>query len=84
LVGPVVPDLRGLFLRGLGSRSFNSGGFGNIVHSSSPLGQIQGDAIRNIAGSFSGMTVNGYVARAILKTIPGIYFHDFVLFLPTK
>ena len=40
-MGATVPDLRGLFLRGTG---------GNAA----PLGQIQGDAIRNVSGSFGG------------------------------
>ena len=40
LVGPHVPDLRGLFLRGEGGNS-------------AALGVLQGDAIRNISGSFS-------------------------------
>ena len=46
LVGPVVPDLRGLFLRGQGGNS-------------AALGTKQGDAIRNFAGSF-GATLQGY------------------------
>lgn len=46
-----MPDYRGLFLRGLGSKSFNSGGYGNINHESEILGKIQGDTIRNITGS---------------------------------
>jgi hypothetical protein len=50
LMGARVPDLRGLFLRGYGSQVFNSGGYGNVSHTSGVLGQIQGDAIRNITG----------------------------------
>ena len=46
-----VPDLRGKFIRGNGSTTFNSGGYGNITHSSAGLGVTQGDAIRNIIGS---------------------------------
>ena len=41
LVGPQVPDLRGLFLRGHGGNS-------------DALGVRQGDAIRNITGSYTG------------------------------
>jgi len=37
LIGPAVPDLRGMFLRGAG---------GNAA----ALGSVQGDAIRNITG----------------------------------
>ena len=40
LMGPAVPDLRGMFLRGAG---------GNAA----ALGSVQGDAIRNITGQFS-------------------------------
>ena len=43
LIGPKVPDYRGLFLRGLGG---NSAG----------LGQIQADAGRNAAGAFDAMS----------------------------
>ena len=39
-----------MFLRGLGSQVFNSGGYGNVPHASGSLGQIQGDTIRNITG----------------------------------
>ena len=43
LVGPTVPDLRGLFLRGTG---------GNAA----ALGSVQGDAIRNITGWIYNLT----------------------------
>jgi len=39
-----------MFLRGHGSQVFNSGGYGNVAHVSGGLGQVQGDAIRNITG----------------------------------
>lgn len=42
IIGPNVPDLRGLFLRGLGGNS-------------DALGVKQGDAIRNITGTFGNM-----------------------------
>ncbi|GAB1255380.1 phage tail protein [Desulfovibrio falkowii] len=44
VVGPQVPDLRGLFLRGLGGNS-------------AALGVQQGDAIRNITGTFGGHAI---------------------------
>ena len=47
LVGPTVPDLRGIFLRGQGGNS-------------AALGVLQGDAIRNISGSFSTAYLYGY------------------------
>jgi len=45
-----VPDLRGIFLRGLGSQA--STHYGIVTHQSGALGQIQGDAIRNVTGNF--------------------------------
>ena len=56
LMGGKVPDLRGLFLRGYGSQSYaqNNGsaiGVTSTTHSSGELGQVQGDAIRNITGT---------------------------------
>ena len=45
-----VPDYRGVFLRGYGSRT--SSHYGTVTHSSASLGVLQGDAIRNITGQF--------------------------------
>jgi hypothetical protein len=55
VVGPAVPDYRGLFLRGYGAQthSQNNGstvGVTATIHQSGPLRQIQGDAIRNVKG----------------------------------
>ena len=54
-MGARVPDLRGLFLRGHGSQSLsqNNGstiGVTSTLHRSEQLGQIQGDATREISG----------------------------------
>jgi hypothetical protein len=43
-----------MFLRGRGSQSFNSGGYGNVNHASGALLAVQGDAIRNITGWTEG------------------------------
>ena len=56
VVGGQVPDLRGLFLRGYGSQSYaqNNGssvGITTTTHSSGALGQVQGDATRNVTGT---------------------------------
>ncbi len=56
LLGGRVPDLRGLFLRGYGSQNHaqNNGstvGYTSTTHSSGALGQVQGDATRNIQGN---------------------------------
>ena len=48
LVGSRVPDYRGLFLRGLGSQT--STHYGTVTHASASLGELQGDAIRNMQG----------------------------------
>ena len=45
-----VPDYRGIFLRGYGSQV--STHYGNVSHSSEALGVLQGDAVRNVTGSF--------------------------------
>lgn len=45
-----VPDYRGVFLRGLGS--VTSTHYGTVQHQSNGLGELQGDAIRNIYGRF--------------------------------
>ena len=50
-----MPDLRGLFLRGYGSQAYvqNNGttvGLTSTLHQSGALGQVQGDAIRDISG----------------------------------
>jgi len=71
-MGPTVPDLRGMFLRGHGSRShlqWNGGIIGSTwtAHQSGALGQVQGDAIRNIS-SFAGGT---------------LYRNSFGIFYPT-
>ncbi|PWE20209.1 hypothetical protein DF188_08525 [Aliarcobacter skirrowii] len=55
-----VPDLRGKFVRGNGSTTFNSGGYGNVTHSSAGLGVVQGDAIRNLYGHVSGMGTTAF------------------------
>ena len=48
VVGSRVPDYRGIFLRGHGSQT--STHYGTVTHSSAALGQLQGDAIREIWG----------------------------------
>ena len=51
IVGSNVPDYRGVFLRGYGSQT--STHYGTVTHSSAALGELQGDAIRNIYGSWN-------------------------------
>jgi hypothetical protein len=64
LVGSVVPDLRGLFLRGYGSQahSQNNGstiGVSATNYSSGALNAVQGDAIRNITAEHNSGSVFG-------------------------
>ncbi len=56
IVGGNVPNYSGMFLRGYGSQTANSGGYGNVSHASGNLGALQGDAIRNITGGFDWQT----------------------------
>ncbi len=58
LVGRRVPDLRGLFLRGHGSHT--STHYGTVTHKSAELGQVQGDAIREIWGGFQELIASGW------------------------
>lgn len=56
LVGSKVPDLRGLFLRGLGSQSFSQNNGSTVgttatLYASGTLGAVQGDAVRNMTGT---------------------------------
>ena len=62
IIGAKVPDYRGLFLRGYGqqSHSQNNGsavGVTSTTHRSGALGEVQGDAIRNITGEVNGGAV---------------------------
>ncbi len=77
VVGPNVPDLRGLFLRGYGSQSHtqNNGSIkGNTAttHASDYLGFIQGDSIREIEGASREIQGN---SGAIFNSGGGGQFH---------
>ena len=65
IVGSNVPDYRGVFLRGYGSQT--STHYGTVTHSSAALGELQGDAIRNIYGSF-------HVSRRAWNEASGAFF----------
>ena len=58
IVGSNVPDYRGIFLRGYGSQV--STHYGTVTHSSAALGELQGDAAREIWGSFTSYFLGGY------------------------
>ena len=66
VVGGQVPDLRGLFLRGYGSQFYaqNNGSMVGVtatLHSSGQLGQVQGDATRQILGQVTNVgAVSGH------------------------
>ena len=57
IVGSNVPDYRGVFLRGYGSQT--STHYGTVTHLSAALGELQGDAIRNISGKIRLREGNG-------------------------
>lgn len=50
VIGGNTPNYQGVFLRGYGSQT--SSHYYQVTHSSSGIGQLQGDAIRNIYGEF--------------------------------
>ena len=55
----LLPDYRGVFLRGHGS--VTSAHFGTVIHQSDDLGQLQGDAIRNVTGQIGNVAHGKYV-----------------------
>ena len=57
LIGTTVPDYQGIFLRGHGSQV--SSHYGTVTHSSAGLGELQGDAIREIWGWFPELISQG-------------------------
>lgn len=65
--------MRGLFLRGYGIQQYNSGGYGVVFHASGALGQIQGDAIRNITGEIKGGTVEEYSSTSGVFELTTLY-----------
>ena len=70
LIGPHVPDLRGLFLRGYGWQP--SYHYGETWHGSGNLGEIQGDATRPLSSEFNGMAaINGTGPFSSSYNIPG-------------
>lgn len=63
-MGPQVPDLRGLFLRGYGSQAYaqvngTTVGVTTTLHTSGQLGQVQGDAARQLTGSSGYNSMHG-------------------------
>lgn len=65
-----VPDYRGIFLRGYGTQ--NSYHYGAVAHQSAGLGEVQGDAIRNITGAFYANNVSGWgSSNAFAQSLTG-------------
>ena len=58
VVGSRVPDYWDIFLRGHGSQT--STHYGSVTHRSAALGQLQGDGIRTIWGTFVGGDWSGH------------------------
>ena len=70
-----TPDYRGMFLRGLGSQSYSQlngsrNGITSTVYSSGNIGEIQGDAIRNITGFF-------HMGHLDFYTTGGVFSHEY-------
>ena len=70
VLGGQTPDLRGMFLRGYGSQAHtqNNGstvGITTTTHSSGALGQVQGDASRNITGQFPSRVSSSYPVTGV-------------------
>ena len=67
-----TPDYRGMFLRGLGSQSFSQlngsrNGVTSTVYSSGDIGDIQGDAIRNITGALHMGHLDFYLGNGVFS-----------------
>lgn len=74
-----VPDYRGVFLRGFGS--VTSTHYGTVQHQSNGLGELQGDAIRNISGRFVVDDIVGiggynsqYSPNGVFKVVGSAYY----------
>jgi len=70
-----TPDYRGMFLRGFGSQSYSQlngskNGITSTVYSSGNIGEIQGDAIRNITGFFHMGHLDFYATG-------GVFSHEY-------
>ena len=52
-----TPNFQGMFLRGAGNQTVTHGSYGSVSHGTT-LGQVQGDTIRNINGTFSTESLN--------------------------
>ena len=79
-MGPAVPDLRGLFLRGFGSQAYaqvngSTVGLTSTLHESGALGQVQGDALRAIRGEASMLKLQGTIGGAIYGSSSPGYDH---------
>ena len=65
LIGTTVPDYRGIFLRGHGSQV--STHYGTVTHASASLGELQGDAIRNM-GRLGVMPSDGKAVGGLVRS----------------
>jgi microcystin-dependent protein len=72
-----LPDLRGMFLRGVSGESGNDADADNRIlltdnggNTGNNVGSYQGDAIRNITGNFNGVDRNSLIG----KTTQGVFY----------
>ena len=73
IIGAVVPDYRGLFLRGYGNQT-SSDSYGTVLHQSASLGILQTDSIRNISGriNLDNYGGNNFLTGAFYTKYEGI------------
>lgn len=72
LIGGNTPDYRGLFLRGHGAQA--STHYGAVTHQSAALGELQGDAIRNITGHLGYLT-DTTDDNPIERSFSGVFYY---------
>ena len=83
LIGGNVPNYQGVFLRGYGGQT--SYHYGAVGHWSAGLGELQGDAIRNITGTHSSRGPRlhgGQQGPFTMREVPGESISEVVISIP--
>ncbi|MFI3272976.1 MAG: hypothetical protein R3Y11_12910, partial [Pseudomonadota bacterium] len=81
IVGTSLPNYKGMFLRGYGSRTNyqqngTENGYSTTTHASGSLGAVQGDAIRNIEGYYTQSSNASHQMFAEPVTASGAYYQS--------
>jgi len=76
IYGANLPDYRGVFLRGYGSISHTKNNGSTIgstatTHASGAIGAVQGDAVRNVSGSFLPGNTRSHVG---VRNMGGVFY----------